>query len=137
MNEIRDSLNALGGAPPSYTPTVTLGWSSNFTITGTNQAIGKLVFWSITVTFTGVPAGSGVVNITLPSAPAAALPQWSAIGNISVRDSSASGTTEGTAVFAGSASVTAYLGSTRLQATSPYTLGSGDVVHMQGRYYID
>jgi hypothetical protein len=140
MDEISAALNTIGDKPAAYTPTVASGWTSNFTISGTNQEVGNWTTFTVTVTFSGAPAGSGVVNITLPSTPSADYVNWSGIGTCTVRDSSAVatvGTHDGVAVYAGGTNVSAYLAGTRLQTGSPMTFASGDIVFIQGRYYRD
>lgn len=136
MNEISSSLNAAGDKPPTYVPTAS-AYTSNISVAGTNQEIGKWTNFTITATFSGLPAGAGVTSFTLPSTPSADYSNWSTLGTCSVRDVSASASTVGVAVYAGGANVTAYFTSTRLQNAFPYTFASGDIIHIQGRYYRD
>lgn len=140
MNEISANFDAVGDKPASYTPTVASGWTSNFTISGTNQVVGNWTTFTVTVTFSGAPAGSGVVNITLPSTPSAEYVQWHGIGTATARDVSAVATAAthvGAAVYGGGTNITAYFGNTRMQNASPFTFASGDTVFLQGRYYRD
>lgn len=141
MNEIRDNLRVIGEKPPIYTPTVTSGWTSNVTVAGTARTMDKFVFYTITATFTGAPAGSGGVLISLPSTPSADFASWVAIGAATARDISTTGTTGGTAVWGatvgGVPCVSAYFGATRLANAAPYTFAAGDYVQLQGWYYTD
>lgn len=139
MNEISSSLNAIGDKPATYAPTTNGAFGSNFTITGTNQEVGKWTQFGITIAFTGTPSGAGVVTITLPSTPSADYINWSGVGTCSVRHVSTSSTATGVAVYAGGSNVTAYFGpsNNRLQNAYPYTFASGDIIYLQGRYYRD
>lgn len=141
MNEISADLTAVGQKPPTYTPTIGAGWTSNVTVAGTVRELDKFVFYTVTATFTGAPAGSGGVIISLPSTPSADFNSWVAIGSATARDVSTTATTGGTAVWAGSAGgvpyVSAYFGATRLANAAPYTFASGDYVQIQGWYYKD
>lgn len=141
MNEIRDALRVLSEKPPTYTPTISTGWTSNFTVAGTVRTAGKRVEYTVTITFNGAPAGSGGVLISLPSTPSADFNSWVAIGSATARDVSTGGSTGGTAVWAGTAGgvpyVSAYFGNVRLANAAPYTFASGDYVQLQGWYYTD
>lgn len=139
MNEISAALNAIGDKPASYAPTVGAAWTSNFTVTGTNQEIGKWTYFTITVNFSGLPATSTTnVAITLPSTPSTDYSGFTApLGPAIVRDASATATHAGVCAYAGGNNCTAWFGSTRLQNASPITYASGDYVILSGRYYRD
>lgn len=142
LNEISSSLNAVGDKPVAYTPTAA-GFTSNFTIAGTEQNMGQWTQFTITVTFTGAPAGSGVASVLLPSTPSADYTSFaSAFGTCIARDVSvatnAGGVSAGVATYAGGRNLTAYFATNQRLANSyPYTYASGDVLHFQGRYYRD
>lgn len=138
MNEISAALDAIGDPPASYTPVTGAAWTSNHTITGTNQEIGKWTFFTITVNFSGLPAGSGPVAITLPSTPSTDFSGFSApFGPAISRDASATATHVGVTTYAGGTNVTAWFGSTRMANNSPHTYASGDYVILKGSYYRD
>lgn len=143
MNEIRDALRVMSEKPPTYTPALAAGtgWTSNTVAAGTVRTAGKRVEFTVTVTFTGAPAGSGGVLVSLPSTPSADYNTWVAIGDATARDISTGGSTGGTAVWAGTAGgvpyVSAYFGATRLANAAPYTFATGDYVQIQGWYYTD
>lgn len=142
MNEISSSLNAVGDGPITYTPTIVAGWTSNVSISGKATAAGDWVDFLITVAFSGAPAGSGGVLITLPNSPSADYPTWAAIGTATIRDNSVpdqrTGATVWANLFGGQPCVSAYFGSTtRLANAAPITFASGDYLTLTGRYYRD
>lgn len=137
MNEIRDALNVVGDKPPTYTPTVLSGWTSNFTISGVDQNAGKWHKGHILVTFSGAPAGSGTVNLSLPAAPSANFPVGASIGHFTVRDVSAGAQTGGQVIYIGSSTAGGIYTSTRVGNAAPYTLASGDTAWFWFDYYSD
>lgn len=138
MNEIRDSLNAVGDGPPTYSPSVLGGWTSNFTISGWARNTGKWWEGAVKVTFTGLPAGSGTATVSLPATPSTAYFAGSPLGSFSIRDSSAAVQTTGQTLYIGGATIGGqYSATTRLQNATPYTLASGDTAWFQFGFWTD
>lgn len=65
-----DRINAMVSALQTYTPVVTNGGSATFsTLTGTYVMVGPLTWVNIDLNVNAAGSGSGLVTITMPTAP--------------------------------------------------------------------
>lgn len=141
MNEISASLNALGGAWASYTPSWFASGTApaigNGTITGSYRAVGKTVDFRIRIIMGSTTTyGTGVYNFTLPSTPS--LSTWDAIaGNCTFTDTSLSEHYTYGPVYSGGSNVSAFAtGGTRISNTTPLTFANTDIISITGRYEV-
>lgn len=72
LNEIRDSLKAIGDPWAAYTPVVSNFTLGNGTLTGKALQAGKLTLFTIEFTFGSTSTATGTLQFTLPSTAAGA-----------------------------------------------------------------
>ncbi len=140
LNKLSDDLLVLSETPPTYVPTVVGGgWTSNVSLSGWVVTRNKRVQGWIKATFSGAPAGSGVINLSLPSTPSISIPSFASVGHYTAHDASGSAHTYGQSVYTGGSNLSGWSGSgaTRLSNASPYTFASGDFVWLAFEYWID
>lgn len=137
LNDFGQALEAIGDDWTSYTPSFVSGFSTNYVVTALYRRMGKTYDFDITITFTGAPGGSGVVNVVLPAAPGSTHATWCTLGTASARDASASLSNGGTSVWSGGSNVTAFFQTNRLNVSTPYTWASGDMISLVGRFRVD
>lgn len=138
MNEVSASLSAVGDAPTSYAASVLSGWTSNFTVAGWATNTGKWWKGAVAVTFTGAPAGSSTVNISLPATPSTAFLGFAPLGGFMIRDISPAAVTVGQTIYTGASNMGAqYSATSRLQNAAPYTLASGDTAWFWFEFWTD
>lgn len=137
MNEVRDSLKAIGDPWTAYTPTWTASGVNptlgNGTITAASITAGKLTIIRIVLTFgSTTTAGTGVYAWTLP---ATALVAYQPIGMAVVRDVSVPANVPRVAYLPTTTTISCFTeAGAHIDNNTPYTWATGDTIKIQGTY---
>lgn len=137
--QVRDNFKAIGDPWTAYTPTwagstanPTLG---NGTIAGRYIQVGKLVIYSIQLTFGSTTTiGSGTYTFTLPVAARSASPRLP-IGDVACFDASTLTARLGDCDTFSATTVAAFTNdNVRVTHAAPFTWATGDTIGIQGMY---
>jgi hypothetical protein len=138
MNAISGNLDAVGGAWSDWSPTWTNFTVGNGTVAGKYIKAGRLVVFSLVLTFGSTSSVAGTIGLTPPAAARATL-----TGNFTIHLDDA-----GTALYVGYARLNdvnridigslnaagTYLRDGATSATVPFTWGTGDRIILNGEY---
>jgi hypothetical protein len=135
LQELSDSLKAIGDPWASYTPTLTASVSNPApsAYSGGYIQAGKLVMFRFKITMSAT-VGSGTYSIALPVAGNALFP--AAFGRADLFDSSAGVIYPRTLLSSGGSTLGVLNdeNATRVAATVPFTFATGDIIAGYGMY---